>query len=679
MHFEPNGDGRELKRYPQTRTSPDRPVRKRQEPGRRGTHSAALRPRRPRLCPGRTCGKPVRDETLSKGTISGILPPAAGQCRERGNGIMERKLVAIMACDIVGYSRLVSHRESDTIEGVQACFEYIRECVGDHAGRAFNSAGDSLLAEFGSVVDAVNCTLGICEFLEEINAGTAAEHQLQMRFGVHLGDVMVNDGDLLGDGVNIAARLEALAPPGGICVSETVHNNVVGRVDVAFRDLGERELKNIARPVHVYCVCNEDKPGAQMPDTAKPERPPASDVPAVAVLPFDNLGGGPGDDFFTDGLTEDIITALAAWRTFPVIARNSTFAYKGQSPDVRKVAEDLNARYVLEGSVRKAGSRVRINAQLIDAETGHHIWAEKFDRDIDDLFELQDEITHYLAAIVEPEINKTEQRRITPDRPNSLAAWELYQRGMAFLDRWTQEDNERARGMFRQAIDLDDRYAQAFTGLAYTHHRDIWFGYATDRDASIAAQLDAASKATSLDDGDSQAHCMLGFGHLWSRDYDRAIAEGERAIALNPSNFVALSQLGLALNYAGDPLKSIAILERAIVINPRNPRLHFVLSSLARSHLNARHPEEAAAEARRALTHHAGYPLALTILASALGHLGEADDAAKALERCEQSQPGFAADWARTRMYKKLDDDVYFLEGLKAAGLDTRITLDETR
>ena len=593
---------------------------------------------------------------------------------------MERKLVAIMACDIVGYSRLVSQKESDTVEAVQACFEYIHECVGDHGGRAFNTAGDSLLAEFGSVVDAVGCALGVQEFLKDINTDVREGHELQMRFGVHLGDVIVDDGNLLGDGVNVAARLEALAPTGGICISGVVYNNVVGRLDAEFRDLGERELKNIARPVKVYCIGGEGPAGSAQPGgEAKKEGSRSSAIPAIAVLPFDNLGGDPKDDFFTDGLTEDIITALAAWRTFPVIARNSTFAYKGQSPDVRKVAEDLNARYVLEGSVRKAGKRVRVNAQLIDAESGHHIWAEKFDREIEDLFELQDEITHYLAAIVEPEIGKTEQRRVIPDRPNSLAAWELYQRGMAYLDKWTQDDNLRARDIFLRAIEIDEGYAQAFTGLAYTHHRDIWFGYTDDREASTTALVEAASRAVKLDAGDSQAHSLLGFAHMWSRDYDRAIAEGERAVALNPSNFVALSVLGLALNFAGRPEESIPVLERSKEINPRNPRLHFVLASLARAHLNTRHPERAVIDARKALSLHTNYPLALTILASALGHLGDTEEAAEVLARCERAQPGFAKDWASTRMYRNREDDTYFLKGLQLAGLDASLTNGEAQ
>ena len=583
---------------------------------------------------------------------------------------MERKLVAILAGDVVGYSRLMNAHESETVENLQACFEYIRECIDDYGGRPFNSAGDSLLSEFGSVVDAVRCALEVQDFLTEVNADMALDRQLLMRFGIHLGDVVVNGENYLGDGVNIAARLEGLAEPGGICISDSVHQNVVGKIDAGFEDMGEPELKNIERPVRVYRLKTNGHLGLSAATASGKQIADVSNAPAIAILPFSNMGDDPRDEYFVDGLTEDLITALSAWRSFPVIARNSTFAYKGRSPDIRKAAAELNARYVLEGSVRKSADRVRVNAQLIDAATGHHIWAEKFDRQIEDIFEVQDEITQYLAAIVEPELGKTEQRRVVPQRSASLRAWELFQRGMAFLDQWTQDGNNLARDMFEKALELDPVYAQALTGLAYTHHRDLWFGYSESRQDTIKAQIDTAKRAVALDDGDSQAHCMLGFGYLWSRNYARAIAEGERAVELNPSNFVALSQLGLSLCYAGEPIAGIPYFERALKINPRNPRNHFVLSCLARARLNARDPQASASAARKALTHKADFPLALLILASSEGHLGNKGDAAEALEECERLQPGFAVEWALTPMYKDPADDLFFLEGLREAGLD---------
>ncbi len=588
---------------------------------------------------------------------------------------MDRKLIAILVGDVVGYSRLVGSNETKAIETLKACFQFVRECVSDHSGNIFNSAGDSILAEFSSVLKTVNCAIAIQEFFAEVNEGSAEEHAIQMRFGIHLGDVVVDAGDYLGDGVNIAARLEPLAEPGGICISDTVYQNVVGRIDAEFEDLGQFDLKNIERSVHIYRL----PPPNDVPVPAvAAKRDPGilnADAPAIAVLPFDNMSSDPEDEHFVDGLTEDLITTLSAWRTFPVIARNSTFAYKGKSPDVRAVARDLNARYVLEGSVRKAGKRVRVNAQLIDAETGHHTWAEKFDRAVEDIFEVQDEITHYLAGIIAPVMAKAEQRRLKTKRTSSLQAWELVQRGVLFLDRWTENDNEEARKFFEQALALDPDYAQALTGLAYSHHRDLWFGFASDREHSISEQIRTAQQAIKIDLNDSMAHCMLGFGFLWSRDFDKSIAEGERAVSLNPSNFVALAQLGLALCYAGRALDSLPLFEQSIRVNPRNPRVQFILCCLARSQLSARNYQEAATEARNALSHSTNYPLALLILASALGHMEQAEDAKSALSACEQAQPGFAVQWASTPMFRDRDEDVHFLSGLRKAGLSANVPL----
>ena len=588
---------------------------------------------------------------------------------------MDRKLIAILVGDVVGYSRLVGSNETKTIENLQACFSFVRECVADHGGNIFNSAGDSILAEFSSVLKAVNCAIEIQDFFAEINEGTAKDHATLMRFGIHLGDVVIDAGNYLGDGVNIAARLEPLAEPGGICVSDTVYHNVVGRIEAAFEDLGPFDLKNIDRPVHIYRL---PPPNEAQTSTAAPKKQPkylSTEAPAIAVLPFDNMSSDPEDEYFVDGLTEDLITALSAWRTFPVIARNSTFAYKGKSPDVRAVAEDLNARYILEGSVRKAGSRVRVNAQLIDAETGHHMWAEKFDRAVEDIFEVQDEITRYLAGIIAPVMAKAEQRRIKTKRSSSLQAWELVQRGMLVLDRWTMEDNAEARRLFEQALEVDPDYAQALTGLAYSHHRDIWFGFSHDRDHSISEQIKAAQQAIRIDTNDSMAHCMLGFGFLWSRDFEKGIAEGERAIALNPSNFVALAQLGLALCYAGRALDSLPMFEQSIRVNPRNPRIQFILSCLARSQLSARDYESAITEAKNALSHAPNYPLALLIQASALGLSDRVEEAKSALQACERAQPGFAVKWASTPLFKDRDEDVHFLSGLRKAGLQASLPL----
>ena len=355
-------------------------------------------------------------------------------------------------------------------------------------------------------------------------------------------------------------------------------------------------------------MLNGSQGGSQALTAAAVQLETAGAQPAVAVLPFDNLGGDPAEDYFVDGLTEDLITALAAWRSFPVIARNSTFAYKGKSPDVRAVAQTLGARYVLEGSIRKSGDRVRVNVQFIDAESGHHLWAEKFDREVEDVFALQDEITHHIAVTVAPEIERAERERVATLQPSDMTAWALCLEGRALLGRFTPECNAEARALFEKAIAVDPNYSAAYVGLAYSHHRDLWFEVAESREAAIQATVRAARQAVSLDQASSEAHCILGFGLIWARDLERAIAAGERAVKLNPSNTFALAQLGTAQSFAGRPRDGIANLERSLQLNPQDPRSHFTIAMLARAYLNARDPDSAVRWAEAAIHRQGDYP-----------------------------------------------------------------------
>ena len=586
---------------------------------------------------------------------------------------MRRKLVAILAGDVAGYSRLVGEDEEQTIQNWTACREYICDVAADYQGRLFNTAGDSLVFEFASVLDALRCAVEVQQFLRDVNKDVPDERKLLMRFGLHLGDVVVDKGNFLGNRVNVAARLEAQADPGGICVSEIVYSNVANSSEFAFEDLGEQALKNIARPMRVYRVLINGGGSPPAPAAMTASSAETGDQSAVAVLPFDNLGGDPADEYFVDGLTEDIITALAAWRSFPVIARNSSFAYKGKSPDVRAVAGDLGARYVLEGSIRKADGRVRVNAQFIDAATGHHIWAEKFDREIEDIFAVQDEITHHIAATIAPELERAERNRITAVRPKDLTAWGYCLRGRALLEEFTPADNAKAREMFEKAIALDPGYSDGHVGLAYSHHRDLWFETVDRREPVIEAMLKAARRAVVLDRSNSEAHCILGFGLIWDRHFDLAIAAGKQAIQLNPSNAIAHAQLGIALSFAGRPVDGISHLEHSLKLNPQDPRIHFVLAMLARAHLNARNAEAAARWAETTVHRRSDYPLGRLVLAAACGHLGRKAEAVAALAECERLDPGFATRWALRPMYKNPDDDLHFLQGLHKAGLDVAI------
>ena len=584
---------------------------------------------------------------------------------------MKRKLVAILAGDVVGYSRLVAQNEELAIQNWTAYRAYIADVVEDRHGRLFNTAGDSVVFEFSSVLDALRCAVEVQEFLREVNRDVPEEQKMLMRFGLHLGDVILDGGNYLGDGINVAARLEALARPGGICVSEMVYSNVAASPEFDFEDLGERKLKNISRPLRVYRVALEGAgEAAAVPLNGQAAEAGAADLPTVAVLPFDNMGGDPADEYFVDGLTEDIITALAAWRSFPVVARNSTFAYKGKSPDVRVAARDLGARYVLEGSIRKSKKRVRVNAQFIDASNGHHLWAEKFDREVDDIFAVQDEITHHIAATIAPELEKAELERVSTARPSDMTAWGYCLQGRALLEKFSAEGNKEAREKYEKAIALDPAYSAGHAGLAFTHHRDIWFGAAPSREQAIQALLKAAQKAVALEPTNSEAHYILGCGYTWDRQFHLAIAAGQQAIQINPSNAAAYLQLGIAQSFAGRPLEGIASMEHALRLNPQDPRAHMSFAMLARAYLNARDPEEAARWAEAAVHRRPSYPLSHLVRAAALGHLGRLEEGRAALQECERLEPGFATQWALRPMYKNPADDMYFLDGLRRAGLD---------
>jgi adenylate cyclase len=574
-----------------------------------------------------------------------------------------RKLAAILCADMAGYSRLMGEDETGTQKILGQYLDAMAAAIEAHQGRVVNYAGDAVLAEFQSVVAAVTCAVEIQQDLGVRGAGIPVQRRVQFRIGVNLGEVIVSRDDIYGDGVNVAARLEGLAEPGGICVSAAVHDQVAGKLEVAFADMGEQTVKNIAKPVHAYRVVPANAAGDDPPAAALLERP------AVAVLPFTNLSGDPEQEYLSDGLTEDIITALAAWRSFPVIARNSTFAYKGQSPDVREVAGKLGARYVLEGSVRRAANRLRITAQLIDATTGHHIWADKFDRDVSDLFELQDEITQRIAALVEPKLQQAERKISAMTKPKSLDAWDCYQRGMAFHYLYTKEDNVRARGMFERACGLDPTYSQAFTGLAHTYQIDILLEFTDRREESIAKLFEAARQAVALDDADSMAHVMLCFACRWARQHDLAITEAEIAVELNPSNAFARIHLGNVQDFAGEPEKGIANINLGLQLNPQDPRIHFIFSVLARAYLNARQYEQAVTWARKAIHRGPDHARAHTILAIGLAHLGQQMEARAALDECERIGPGFAERWVALRQYRRPADNEHLFDGLRMAGL----------
>ena len=448
-------------------------------------------------------------------------------------GRVQRRLAAILVADVVGYSRLMHEDEAGTLAQLKTLRkELLDPKVAEYGGRVVKTTGDGTLIEFPSAVDAVQHAIDVQQALAKRNEDVPDDRRMELRMGINVGDVIVEGGDLYGDGVNVAARIEGLAEPGGTCISGFVFEQVRHKLELAYDDIGEQSLKNIAEPVRVYRVAVEtQKSGASVATSADA----MFRRPAVAVLPFENLSDDPGQDYFADGLTEDIITALSLWRSFPVIARNSTFAYRGASRDIRKVGEDLGARYVIEGSVRKAGDRVRVTVQLINADTGHHVWAERYDRDITDIFALQDEISVQVAATVAPELDRVELARMSSKAPSDLDAWELCQRGLSLFNETTKVASAAARELFMNAVALDQSYARAWACLALTYHQDLLMEFTANRSESLAQLLEAAHRSLTLDGTDSVAHQASSLAALWTKDHELAISMAREASKLNPS------------------------------------------------------------------------------------------------------------------------------------------------
>jgi adenylate cyclase len=581
---------------------------------------------------------------------------------------VQRRLAAILAADVVGYSRLMREDEAGTLAALKALRREVFEPkVAEYGGRIVKTTGDGVLVEFPSAVDAVQHAVDVQQAMAHRNRAVPAGRRLELRMGITLGDVIVDGDDLYGDGVNVAARLEGLAEPGGICVSAMVHEGVRHKLKLAFNDLGEKSVKNIADPLRVYAIA---------PEAGGAAAPAPSDAvfrrPAVAVLPFDNLSGDPDQEHFADGLTEDIITALSLWRSFPVIARNSTFAYKGAARDIRRIGEELGVRYVVEGSVRRAGDRLRVTAQLINADTGHHVWAERYDRDIADIFVLQDEISTHVAATVAPEVDKAEQLRFRSKNPSSLGAWELYQRGVSRFNEAKPEACADARELFLAALDREPDYARAWAYLALTHHMDLYLEFSEDRTVSLARLSENANKAVTLDDSDSVARVAASLTALWNMDHELALLHAREAVRLNPVGSSENISLGAALDFAGKPTEGIVFLERALWISPRPnniPKEVFV-TMLARLQLSAGQFERAVETTSTALQARADLFEARLIQASALAHLGRSSEAATALLKATELRPrGFAlpASWAR---YKDAAASRNLLDGLRKAGWD---------
>ena len=579
---------------------------------------------------------------------------------------VQRKLAAIVAADVVGYSRMMGADEAGTLARLNALrSELLQPKVAEYGGRIVKTTGDGTLIEFPSAVDALQHAVDVQHDLARRNRDLSEAERIDLRIGINLGDIIVDGDDIFGDGVNIAARLEGMADPGGICISAMVYEGVRNKLDIEYSDLGEKPLKNIAEPVHVFSVRLEGS--SEVRDDAT-----RSDAifrrPAVAVLPFENMSGDPEQDYFADGLTEDIITALSLWKSFPVIARNSTFVYRGQSADLREVGKELGARYIIEGSVRKSGNRVRVSAQLINSENGHHVWAERFDRELADIFDLQDELSQHIAATIAPELEYSQAPDTRTKIPQNLDAWELVQRGYSDVFKLEPDSIVRAREFFERAIELDPEYAPAYEGLAWSYHRELWLDPEKFDDVYRDLFVGAASKAVALDESDSKGHAILAMAYFWCGEPDRGLAEAKRAIDLNPNNAHAYNVLGMALTLTGQPTEGIPSMKRASILSPRDPRQGVWLWTLGLAYLTAHQCEDAVEASLQAIQRHSGNPDAHLVLASGLGHLGRVEEARDALNAYAQLVPQRADQPSMIWRYKRDTNTEYFFDGLRKAG-----------
>ena len=552
--------------------------------------------------------------------------------------------------------------------------QIIEPVTAEYGGNIFKQTSDLALIEFESVVEAARCAAALRDAVAQRNRALADEQRIAMRIGINLGDIIVEGGDIFGDGVNIAARVEALAEPGSIYVSGIVHDQVAGKLDFDFDDLGPKTLKNIRRPIHVYRMGETaaEQPADSPGEVGSPASLPVfDDRRAIAVLPFDNFSHDPDQEFFADGITEDIISRLAGWRAFPVIARNSTFTYKGQTVDIVKVGQELGVRYVLEGSVRKSGHRVRVTAQLIQADTGHHIMAERYDRDLTDLFELQDEIVTTIAGAIQPELLKFERDRIA-DRPqHNEDAYEFYQHGMFHHYRQNQQDNCQAQVYFRRALAIDAQYPQAMAALSIALSSAAMVGWTDDADARFADADEFAQQAVTLDPRYPNAHFALGLVCMWTRRSERGIAAFEEAIKFNPSFAAAHVLLGQMYLYAGRREEAIGQAEKGIRLSPSDPRLFIWLPALAGAHYQMRHYEEAVEAGRRSWTLNRNWPHGLRYVVAGLAQLGRIDEAQAALAKLKVMDPNleFSASVLRRNWRDPADVD-HLLSGLRKAGFE---------
>ena len=577
---------------------------------------------------------------------------------------IQRRLAAILAADVVGYSRLMEADEEGTLARMKSLrAELIDPGMAEYGGRIFKTTGDGLLAEFPSAVDAVRHAVDVQRHIAHLNADIPEERRIIIRIGISLGDVMVDGDDLFGNGVNVAARMEGLSEPGSICISGNVQEQIGNTLDVALEDLGEQSVKNIDRPVRCYRVNLQPAGVSEAPL-------PLPDKPSIAVLPFENMSGDPEQEYFADGIAEDIITALSRFHWFFVIARNSSFSYKGMSTDVRQVAQDLGVQYVLEGSVRKVADRLRISAQLIDALSGRHLWAERYDRDLADIFAVQDEITGAITGAVAPSFVSAEARRVERKPPGSLDAWDCVMRANWHLWQLGRDNLAEARKLFQMAVEIDPKSVLALSGLALACSFQVVWGWADEPTANRAIADDAARRAVALDGSDAWAHLAVGMIFQHERKFDEAAGAHGRALNLNPN--LALAEGGLALSHAWLEEYDEAMIhaDKAERLSPRDPAQAWWLLARVVAAFTAGRGEEQVEMAQKMTQDAPEHPTGWRFLASGLANLDRIEPAQGALQQYLRLVPHHTISKVReTAPVGRPEHMERLIEGLRKAGL----------
>jgi len=620
----------------------------------------------------------------------------------------KRKLSAILSADVKGYSRLMREDELSTVRTLEAYRQVMTAAILKYRGRVVDSPGDNLLAEFASVVDAVESAVEIQKELGVKNAELSESRRMEFRIGINLGDVIEEGDRIYGDGVNIAARIEGLAEAGGISVSGTVFEHIKEKLTLGYEYQGDQTVKNISQPVKVYRILTEPEAAGKVIGEKRPKpekkmwvslvaaaviiiaggiavwqfysRPPSieptsvekmafplPDKPSIAVLPFDNLSGDPKQVYFSDGMTEDLITDLSKISGLFVIARNSSFQYKGKAADIKKISRELGIRYVLEGSVRRVEDKVRINAQLIDATTGGHIWAERYDRDLKDIFALQDEVTRKIVAALAVRLTEDEQKRLMHKYTNDMAAYDFFLQGLEYHNQQSKKGNLQARKMFEKAIERDSKFALAYALNGRTLLMEWVMGWSKDP-RSIEAAFELAKKAIALDDLLPAGHGLLGDVYLWKKKYDQAIAGYKKAVALDPNDADGLAGLSDVLSWSGEPGESVGLVKKAMRLNPRYPIWY--LWVLGHAYFLAGQHDAAIKTFKKALSRNLDYMPAHVYLASIYIEQGRDEEArTEAAEANRLSPQTTLEDWKQRLPYKDQSVLERLIDSLRKAGL----------